>query len=185
MDESQAMADIDVLDGQRAPEVLAAVDELLPLLYEELRASARRERRRISAGDTLATTALVSELYLRLSRTRGFGTRGHFLAVAAIAMRRILIERVRAQLRAKRGAGATHLQVDDEILAVADDTHVLAVHDALQKLALRSPRMAQVVECRYFAGYTEAETAEALGISERTVRRDWLTARAWLQRELD
>ncbi|MDN5781363.1 MAG: ECF-type sigma factor [Luteimonas sp.] len=184
MDDAQLVAEADVLDSLQTREMLVAVDELMPLLYEELRATARRERRRIVAGDTLATTALVSELYLRLARSDGFGTRGHFLAVAAIAMRRILIERVRAQLRIKRGAGAAHLPVDDEVLAVADDAQVLVVHEGLQKLALRSPRMAQVVECRYFAGYTDAETAEALGVSERTVRRDWLTARAWLQREL-
>lgn len=182
--ESEAAAD--VLDSLQTPEVLAAVDELMPLLYEELRATARRERRRISAGETLSTTALVSELYVRLSRSKGFGTRGHFLAVAAIAMRRILIERLRAQLRIKRGSGAVHQSIEDESmeLPVADDTQVLMVHEALQQLALRSPRMAQVVECRYFAGYSDAETAEALEISERTVRRDWMTARAWLQREL-
>lgn len=188
MGESQGLAEaeVDVLDSLQPPEVLAAVDELMPLLYEELRATARRERRRISAGETLATTALVNELYLRLARTKGFGTRGHFLAVAAIAMRRILIERLRSQLRIKRGSGAIHQSIEDESLAlpVADDGQVLVVHDALQKLARRSPRMAQVVECRYFAGYTDAETSEALEISERTVRRDWMTARAWLQREL-
>ena len=184
MDDSSPVAQPDALDSLQTPEMLAAVDELMPLLYEELRASARRERRRVSGGDTLATTALVSELYLRLSREKRFGTRGHFLAVAAIAMRHILIERVRAQHRVKRGSGAVHKSIEDEQIAIPDDSDVLAVHDAMQKLARQSPRMAKVVECRYFAGYSDTETAEALEISERTVRRDWLTARAWLQREL-
>lgn len=185
MDDSSPVIQPDALDSLQTPEMLAVVDELMPLLYEELRATARRERRRISGGETLATTALVSELYLRLSRDKRFGTRGHFLAVAAIAMRHILIERVRGQQRVKRGAGAAHQSIDDEPIAVADDTHMLAVHEGLQKLAKRSPRLAKVVECRYFAGYSDAETAEALEISERTVRRDWITARAWLQRELE
>ena len=185
MDDSSPVAQLDALDSLQTPEMLAVVDELIPLLYEELRVTARRERRRISGGETLATTALVSELYLRLSRDKCFGTRGHFLAVAAIAMRHILIERVRAQQRVKRGAGAVHLSIEDEPIVVADDSHMLAVHEGLQKLALRSPRLAKVVECRYFAGYSDAETAEALEISQRTVRRDWLTARAWLQRELE
>ena len=185
MDDSSPVAHLDALDSLRTPEMLAIVDELMPLLYEELRTTARRERRRVPGGETLATTALVSELYLRLSRDKRFGTRGHFLAVAAIAMRHILIERVRAQQRVKRGSGAMHHSIEDEQIALPDDSHVLAVHEGLEKLAQRSPRLAKVVECRFFAGYSDAETAEALEISERTVRRDWMTARAWLQRELE
>lgn len=175
----------DTLDAQRAPGLLEAVGELTPLLYDELRRSARRERRRLSGGDTLATTALVSELYLRLANAPGFSTRGHFLAVAAIAMRRILVERVRAQMRHKRGGDLQRVPLrDDHELAIPDADQVLAVNEALQDLARRSPRLAEIVECRFFAGYTEQETAEALGLSERTVQRDWATARAWLQREL-
>lgn len=187
MDESSTITDgtTDTLDARRAPDVLAAVSELMPLLYEELRRSARRERRRLSGGDTLATTALVSELYVRLARSPGFSTRGHFLAVAAIAMRRILVERVRSQMRLKRGGDVQRVPLnEDHDLAIADDEQVLAVNDALQDLAQRSTRLAEVVECRFFAGYNEKETAEALGLSERTVQRDWATARAWLQREL-
>jgi RNA polymerase sigma factor (TIGR02999 family) len=186
MNESTAdAAVIDTLDAHRPPAVLEAVGELVPLLYEELRRTARRERRRLSGGDTLATTALLNELYLRLARTPGFNTRGHFLAVAAIAMRRILVERVRAQLRLKRGGGLKRVPLAeaDEVV-VGSDAQVIAVNDALQALARRSPRLAEIVECRFFAGYNEHETAEALGISERTVQRDWATARAWLQREL-
>lgn len=185
MDEAPDSTGIGALDTHRPPGMLAAVGELMPLLYEELRRSARRERRRLSAGDTLATTALVNELYLRLARSPGFGTRGHFLAVAAIAMRRILVERVRTQLRLKRGGDQQRVALDESNEPmVADDAHVLAVHEALLRLAQHSPRLAQIVECRYFAGYNEQETAEALEISERTVQRDWATARAWLQREL-
>ena len=177
---------VDALDTRRDATVLQAVAELVPLLYQELRQSARRERRRLLGGETLATTALVNELYLRLARQPGFSTRGHFLAVAAIAMRRILIERARAQTRQKRGGDLARVPLDEaDGVLVADGAHLLAVNEALQALAQRSPRLAEIVECRFFAGYSEPETAEALGISERTVQRDWATARAWLQRELD
>lgn len=176
----------DALDTRRGPDVLQAVAELVPLLYQELRQNARRERRRLFGGDTLATTALVNELYLRLARHPGFGTRGHFLGVAAIAMRRILIERARAQTRQKRGGELSRVPLEEaDDVTLANGAQLLAVNDALQTLAARSPRLAEIVECRFFAGYSEAETAEALGISERTVQRDWATARAWLQRELD
>lgn len=176
----------DALDTRRDATVLQAVAELVPLLYEELRQSARRERRRLAGGETLATTALVNELYLRLARRPGFGSRGHFLAVAAIAMRRILIERARAQMRQKRGGDFARVPLEEaDGVLVADGARLLAVNEALQALAKRSPRLAEIVECRFFAGYSEPETAEALGISERTVQRDWATARAWLQRELD
>lgn len=187
MDESPtaAGATADTLDDRRSPVVLEAVGELMPLLYEELRRSAHRERRRLSGGDTLATTALVSELYVRLASSPGFSTRGHFLAVAAIAMRRILVERVRTQMRLKRGGDQQRVPLTDEHdIAIPNGEQVLAVNDALQDLAQRSPRLAEIVECRFFAGYSEQETAEALGVSERTVQRDWATARAWLQREL-
>ena len=187
MDKSPAIAEfpIDTLDTGRSPAVLEAVAELMPLLYEELRRSAHRERRRLSGGDTLATTALVSELYVRLASSPGFSTRGHFLAVAAIAMRRILVERVRAQTRLKRGGDQQRVPLSDEHdISIPNAEQVLAVNDALQDLAHHSPRLAEIVECRFFAGYSEQETAEALGISERTVQRDWATARAWLQREL-
>lgn len=175
----------DALDARRDPALLQSVAELVPLLYEELRRSARRERRRLSGGDTLATTALVNELYVRLARGPGFGSRGHFLAVSAIAMRRILVERVRSQLRQKRGGGLTRVALTEaEDVVVPEGERVLAVNEALQGLAQRSQRLAEIVECRFFAGYGEAETAEALAISERTVQRDWATARAWLMREL-
>lgn len=175
----------DALDGQRDPLLLQSAAELVPLLYAELRRTAQRERRRLAGGETLATTALVNELFVRLAHSPGFNSRGHFLAVAAIAMRRILVERVRAQLRQKRGGDLTRVPlVEADEIVVADGEHVLAVNDALQELARRSRRLAEIVECRFFAGYGETETAAALNVSERTVQRDWATARAWLRREL-
>jgi RNA polymerase sigma factor (TIGR02999 family) len=164
----------------------AGVERWVPLLYDELRRIARRERVRLFTGGTLATTALVNEAYARLAGDTRFGSRGEFLRIASVAIRRILIDRVRAQLAAKRGGGATHVPLDEaHDFVVEDDERVLAVHDALETLATRNARLAQVVECRFFAGYDEQQTAEALGISERTVQRDWAMARAWLKKELD
>jgi len=164
---------------------LLETERLLPLVYDELRRIARRERLRLSGGATLATTALLHEAYERLAEAQGFRSRGHFLGTAAMAMRRILIDRVRAQLAAKRGAGAANLSLDEiPDFIVEDEATVLGVHEALEGLARLNPRLMRVVECRFFAGYNEKETAEALGTSERTVQRDWATARAWLKKEL-
>ena len=175
----------DVLDRTRPPELLQEVADLVPVLYGELRRAARREHRRFSAGDTLATTALVNEAYARLSRSPGFESRDHFLRVAAIAMRRILIDRVREQLRRKRGGDYDRVPLSEaEDIEVENDERLASINEGLQRLAVQSPRLAEIVECRFFAGYSERETARALGLSERTVQRDWATARAWLQREL-
>ena len=163
----------------------AGVEKWVPLLYDELRRIARRERVRLFTGGTLATTALVNEAYARLAGDQHFADRGEFLRIASVAIRRILIDRVRAQLAAKRGGGAIHVPIEDAYdFVVEDDVRVLQVHEALEHLAKLNPRLAQVVECRFFAGYDEAQTAEALGTSERTVQRDWATARAWLKKEL-
>lgn len=163
----------------------AGVERWMPVLYDELRRIARRERVRMFAGGTLATTALVNEAYARLAGEARFTSRVQFLRVACVAMRRILIDRVRAQLAAKRGGGATHVPIEEALdFVVENPEHVLAVHESLERLAAENPRLAQVVECRFFAGYDEAQTAEALGTSERTVQRDWATARAWLKKEL-
>ena len=161
------------------------VDALVPLVYQELKAIARRARARLTGGETLGTTALIHETYVHLAEARGFESRGHFLGTAAIAMRRILIDRVRAQLTAKRGGGAEKAALDEiPDFIVEDETTVLGVHDALERLAALNPRLVRVVECRFFAGYSEAETAEAMGTSLRSVQRDWATARAWLKREM-
>lgn len=161
------------------------VEHWMPLLYDELRRIARRERVRMFSDGTLATTALVNEAYMRLAGNQQFGSRAQFLRIACVAMRRILIDRVRAQLAAKRGGGATHVPIEEALdFTVENPEHVLAVHEALERLAAENQRLAQVVECRFFAGYDEVQTAEALGTSERTVQRDWATARAWLKKEL-
>jgi RNA polymerase sigma factor (TIGR02999 family) len=159
--------------------------ELVDLLYADLRKLARRERFRLGAGATLCTTALISEAWLKLQRAPGWKGQQHFLATAAIAMRQVLVNDAQARCADKRNGGMRPLPLD-ETLDVPDevDEQVLQVDAALQRLASLSPRLAQVVECRYFAGYSDEETAVALGITDRTVRRDWTKARAWLYREL-
>jgi RNA polymerase sigma factor (TIGR02999 family) len=170
------------------PDVGVLADELLPIFYDDLRRLARRERSRMPRGNTLQTTALVHEAYLKLRRTKGWNDDAHFLRAAALAMRHALVNHAEARRAAKRGGGATHIPVTDEIEALlplrAEDETVLALNAALERLALESPRLARVVECRFFAGYDERATGLALGLSERTVRRDWTLARAWLYREL-
>ena len=127
----------DPLDATRSPQVLRAVHELVPLLYEELRRTAHRERRRFSVGDTMATTVLVNEVYMRLASAPGFGTRSHFLAVAAIAMRRTLIETIRAQLALKRGGDHKRVPMEAAMdVEIADDERILAINDAPQELSL-------------------------------------------------
>ncbi|MGA8276693.1 MAG: ECF-type sigma factor [Rhodanobacteraceae bacterium] len=166
-------------------EVRTLVDRLMPLFYDDLKRLAHRERARVGAGATLQTTALVNEAYLKLRGTRGWNTDAHFLRAAALAMRHALINHALARQADKRGGSAAALPLSDTLdIAIEDDPALLALNDALTKLARDSVRLAQVVECRYFAGYDDAETACALGVSERTVRRDWTFARAWLHREL-
>jgi RNA polymerase sigma factor (TIGR02999 family) len=161
------------------------VEALLPLFYHELRSIARRERRRLPCGDTLLTTALIHEAYLRLANNPLFPTRGDFLRISAVTMRRILVDRVRAQMADKRGSGLRTLELDEAAdFEIENPQVVLQVHEALESLAEVNPRLAQVVECKFFAGFNEVETAEALGISERTVQREWALARAWLKKEI-
>jgi RNA polymerase sigma factor (TIGR02999 family) len=172
------------------PEVDAAgrralADELLPVFYDELRRIGRRERRRIGAGETMRTTALVNEAYLKLRRLKGWTDDRHFLAAAALAMRHALVNHARAGVAQKRGAGAAHVSLAQAgELGVDTDEGLVALDEAVEELSQQSPRAAQVIECRYFAGYTEPETARVLGVSERTVRREWTMARAWLFRKL-
>jgi len=164
-----------------------ALDRLVPLVYEELRRLARRQMRRERAGDTLQTTALVNEAYLRLvdyERVRP-RDRSHFLAIAAQAMRRILIERARSRRSDKRGSGAQKVSLA-EVAEAADEraADLVALDDALHALAAIDARKAQLVELRYFGGLTIEETADVLGVSTPTVERDWRTARIWLHREI-
>jgi RNA polymerase sigma factor (TIGR02999 family) len=173
------------LGGELPLEVRGLADQLIPLFYDDLKRLAHRERTRVGAGATLQTTALVNEAYLKLRGARSWNTDVHFLRAAALAMRHALVNHAMARLANKRGDGAIPLPITAALdVAVEDDATVLALNEALGRLAHDSLRLAQVVECRYFAGYDEAETARALDISERTVRRDWTLARAWLHREL-
>ncbi len=167
------------------PDVRQTATQLLPLFYEEVRRVASRERRRVSAGETLQTTALIHEAYLKLNRGGTFNDRAHFLRSAALAMRHSLINYARDRIAEKRGSGAQVLSIDEITDADAPAAQeLLDINDAIGRLAQLSPRLAQIVECRFFAGYSDQETAQALGITDRTVRRDWIKARAWLHREL-
>jgi RNA polymerase sigma factor (TIGR02999 family) len=166
--------------------VRSLADELLPVFYDELRRIGRRERKRVGAGATLQTTALVNEAYLKLRGMKGWTDDRHFLCSAALAMRHALVNHAKAQVAQKRGGGGLHLSLTQAgELGVDSDEELIALNDALEELAREAPRAAQVVECRYFAGYGELETARVLGISERTVRREWTVARAWLFRQLN
>ena len=166
--------------------VRKSAHDLMPLFYDEVRRLARRERRAVGAGATLQTTALIHEAYLRLKDKDDFKDRTHFLRSAALAMRHALINHARDRLTKKRGSGAQALPLEaaDQV-PLEQEQMLLDVHDALVALASFSPRLAQVVECRFFAGYDDVETAEALNLSDRTVRREWIKARAWLRVELD
>lgn len=164
-----------------------AAEELLPLVYEELRKLAAHKMARETPGQTLQPTALVHEAWLRLTGTesKSWDNRGHFFAAAAEAMRRILIERARAKNRLRRGAGVEQVSLDQVTIAADDpaDT-VLAINDALERLVVRDPFKAEVVKMRYFIGLSQDEIAHALGVSEPTVRRHWAIARAWLYAEM-
>jgi RNA polymerase sigma factor (TIGR02999 family) len=167
------------------PAVRALAADLLPVFYEDLKRIAKRERRRVAPGHTMQTTALVHEAFLRLRSAKGWNDEQHFLRAAALAMRHALIKHATTRVALKRGSGAAHLPLTEGLqIAINQDETLLALDEALTRLALESDRLARVVECRFFAGYDEVETAKALGISERTVRRDWTLARAWLHREL-
>lgn len=164
-----------------------ALDEVFALVYDELHRRARAQRRRWSGDQTLDTTALVHEAYLKLvdqSRAE-WNDRAHFLAVAARAMRHVLVNYAEQRRAAKRGGGAPHVPLDENN-PVSEETadEVIALHEALERLADVSERQARVVEARFFAGLSIEETAAALDISPATVKRDWQLASAWLHREI-
>lgn len=170
----------------------AALDRALPLVYDELQRLARRHLAGERPGHTLTPTALVHEAYLKLvdqTRARWQG-RDQFLAVASLAMRRILVNHARDRRRLKRGGDSPRLSLTSGMDIVepeqgADADFILTLDSLLDRLATFDPRAARVVECRYFAGLDVEETAAALGIGTATVKRDWALARAWLRRELD
>ena len=169
-------------DGDRA-----AMDELMPLVYDELRRLARAQMARERTGHLLQATALVNEAFMRLVDIRQIRWQGraHFLAMAARLMRRILVEHARRKSRQKRGAGAEHEEFDESavVLAVPPD-ELLAVNEALDALAAADPAAAELVKLRYFVGMTMEESASALGLPIRTAERLWTYARAWLRREI-
>lgn len=165
----------------------SALNELMPLVYNELHRMARRAWSRQEQGNTLQPTALINEAFLRLAGTENasFQNRCHFLAVACTAMRQILVNHAKSRHTGKRGGGEAALSIDDVQLAVHQEaTEVVALHEALKRLQDIDPRKSQVVEMRYFGGLSIEETAEALGISVITVNRDWRLARTWLIREM-
>lgn len=164
-----------------------ALERLTPLVYEELRHQAARYLRRERPGHTLQTTGLIHEAYLRLvdAKDVDWQNRTHFFAIAANLMRRILVDHARRRDAEKRGGSQLRLTLNDG-LAVAYETDVdlLAIDEALDKLSVIDPQQARVVELRFFSGLSVDETAAALGVSPKTVKRDWSVARAWLRREI-
>jgi RNA polymerase sigma-70 factor, ECF subfamily len=170
-----------------APGDESTLDRLVPLIYDELRAMAHRQLARERGDLTLQTTALVHEAYLKLVDDTRVTRRGraYFFAAAARAMRQILVDRARHRNAAKRGGGAELVTLGKEDASVdAYAAELLDLHDALERLAERSPRQVSVVEYRFFAGMSVEETAEVLGVSTRTVESDWAMARAWLYQVL-
>lgn len=180
----------------RVPDVLGqlrtgdreSLDGLMPLLYAELQAIAHRQLGRRGRGGSLSTTALVHEAYLKLvdQSQAQWRDRAHFLALAAVVMRHVLVNRAKARMAQKRGGDHLRITLDEQAIAADDQpAAMLQLNDALDQLALLEPRLARVVECRFFGGLTEEEIAEALAVTVRTVQRDWAKARMLLRRALD
>jgi len=170
-----------------------ALDEIMPLIHDQLRSAAARHLRNERPGHTLDTGALVNEAYLRLAQQNrvAWQDRAHFLAVASMIMRRVLVNHAKQRKRLKRGNGAEHLTLSHADALLANPAHgetpdvdIEALDEALNRLADFDARAARVVECRYFAGLKIDETAEALNISPATVKRQWLLAKTWLRREI-
>ncbi|MGY0560256.1 ECF-type sigma factor [Luteimonas sp. A277] len=181
-----------MLDDEATMEICASAVELAPLLYPDMRRAARGIRAQMPRSGTLQTTALIHEAYLKMLRGGPWASRKHFLAAAAVAMRHVLIDQARSRSRLRRGEGVVPLSLDEALHVMetqtlwsgeADEVGV-AIGEAIEELSQIQSRLARVVECRYFAGYTEVETADILGITTRTVRRDWVKARAWLASRL-
>lgn len=166
-----------------------AAGQLLPLVYDELRQLAAAKMSQEKPGQTLQATALVHEAYLRLvgqAPDQHWDHRGHFFAAAAEAMRRILVEKARHKQTRKQGGDLPHQHADLDAMPEAeirDPLEVLAIHEALERLAVKSPRKAELVKMRYFLGCTMAETAQILGIAQATAEEDWTYAKAWLRRQ--
>lgn len=155
---------------------------LIDALYPQLKRIARDLRWRYSAGETMRSTALVNECYLKLRRAHGFVDEAHFLRTAACAMRQVLVNHAAARLAAKRGGGKAAESFEDDMPVIywESDDRLVALNAALERLAGRAPRLAQIVELRFFGGYSEREVASLIDCNERTVRRDWVKAKALL-----
>ena len=164
----------------------AALENLLPLVYDELRRLARSYLQRERSGHTLQSTALVHEAYIRLvDQDVSWQSRAHFFGIAAQMMRRILVDHARGKNAAKRGDGACVVTLDEAIAGTGSrDVNILALDEALERLAKLDPQQSRIVELRFFAGLSIEETGEVLGISPATVKRDFAMAKAWLHREM-
>jgi len=163
-------------------------DDIVTLTYDDLRAIAHRRLAAHARGGTLSTTALVHEAWLRLSGTPSvrWNDAAHFLALASMAMRHVIVDRARERTALKRGGDRVRITLEEDVLALeAQPDAILQLDDALGRLAELEPRLAKVLECRFFGGLTEPETAEALGVTVRTVQRDWVKARVLLRRLLE
>jgi RNA polymerase sigma factor (TIGR02999 family) len=174
------------------PSPAPVLDGLVLDVYQELRAIAHRHLNGQRPGNgrdgTIATTALVHEAYLKLARggRDDWNDHPHFLATAALAMRQVLVDRARARASIKRGGARPNITLDEEAIAIADEPEVLLeIDDALRRLAATAPRLAKVVECRFYGGMSEEEIARALDVTVRTVQRDWVKARMLLRRALN
>jgi len=165
-----------------------AADAVLKLVYKELHRRAHRYLQKERAGHTLQTTALVNEAYLKLveQKSAGWESRSHFFAIAATMMRRILIDHAKTKHRVKRGGAHENLPLENALRIATSETDfdLLALDEALNRLAAKEAHLAKIVELRFFSGLDVVETAEVMGISESTVKRDWAMAKAWLHREL-
>lgn len=163
-----------------------ALEQLMPLVYDELRRLARAYMRRERPGHTLQSTALVHEAFMRLvDQNVQWNSRAHFFGIAAQMMRRILVDHAKAQAAAKRGAGAQCIELDERLVAASEkEVDILALDEALDRLAQIDPQRSRIVEMRFFGGLSYDETALVLGVSPATVQRQWSGARAWLYHEL-
>lgn len=163
------------------------LDRLMPEVYEELRGIARRQLARREDGGTLSTTGLVHEAYLKLAdQSRiAWRDRSHFFALASVAMRHVLVDRARSRMTQKREGAMHRITLDNELIAAPDQPEaMLQLNDAIERLAIIAPRLARVVDCRFFGGMTDDDIAEALEVTPRTVQRDWAKARMLLRRAL-
>jgi RNA polymerase sigma factor (TIGR02999 family) len=165
-----------------------SLDRMMPVVYEHLRAIASRQLAMREGGGTLSPTGLVHEAYLKLVDQSGvtWKDRAHFFALASVAMRHVLVDRAKARFAQKREGALQRVSLDSNRIPADDQAQtMLDINDAVQRLAVLDPRLARVVECRFFAGLNDDETAEALGITRRTVQRDWAKARMLLRRALE